>query len=139
MSDETNSRIAIVAHIASGYFTGNNVPHDTVPRVISTIAETITELQARAADGADAPPPAIDPTRSVFETYIVCLECGRKCDLLPIHLRTHRLTADAYRRKWKLPPNYPMVSPAYSDLRSKLAIAQGLGKRPQQQRGRKKK
>ena len=46
------------------------------------------------------------------------------------HLRSsHGLTPDEYREKWSLRHDYPMVAPAYSEARSKLAMQLGLGRR----------
>ncbi|CDX40857.1 Transcriptional regulatory protein RosR (fragment) [Mesorhizobium plurifarium] len=39
------------------------------------------------------------------------------------------LTPDEYREKWGLPPDYPMVAPTYSESRSSLAKALGLGRK----------
>jgi len=40
------------------------------------------------------------------------------------------MTPQQYRDKWRLPKNYPMVAPAYSEHRSKMAKAWGLGRNP---------
>ncbi|TIL72312.1 MAG: transcriptional regulator, partial [Mesorhizobium sp.] len=39
------------------------------------------------------------------------------------------LTPDAYRAKWGLPADYPMVAPTYAASRSQLAKAIGLGRK----------
>jgi len=47
-----------------------------------------------------------------------------------LYLRTrYNLTPDEYRRKWGLAPDYPMVAPSYSSLRSNFAKEIGLGRR----------
>jgi predicted transcriptional regulator len=52
--------------------------------------------------------------------------------MLKRHLITvHGLTPEAYREKWGLPPDYPMVAPTYARLRSSLAKQSGLGRRPE--------
>ena len=38
------------------------------------------------------------------------------------------LSPDEYRRKWGLPPDYPMVAPAYAERRSAFAKEIGLGR-----------
>jgi predicted transcriptional regulator len=43
------------------------------------------------------------------------------------HLTIRGLTPEAYREKWGLPRDYPMTSASYSEQRSKLALALGLG------------
>jgi predicted transcriptional regulator len=50
--------------------------------------------------------------------------------MLKRHLTTaHGLTVDAYRTRWNLPNDHPMVAPAYSARRSGLAKEHGLGRR----------
>ena len=41
----------------------------------------------------------------------------------------HGLTPDAYRAKWGLPSDYPMVAPNYAARRSTLAMEHGLGRK----------
>jgi len=75
--------------------------------------------------------PAVNPKRSVFPDYIVCLEDGKKFKSLKRHLMTHyELTPEQYREKWDLDPNYPMVAPNYAEARSSLAKQMGLGRKP---------
>ncbi len=69
--------------------------------------------------------------KSVFADYIVCLEDGKKLKMLKRHLMTsYGLTPEAYRERWGLPPNYPMVAPSYAEKRSALAKSIGLGRKP---------
>ena len=66
--------------------------------------------------------------RSIFPDYLVCLEDGAKVKMLKPYLqRRFGLTPSAYRAKWGLPSNYPMVAPAYAARRSALARQFGLG------------
>jgi predicted transcriptional regulator len=68
---------------------------------------------------------------SIFPEYLICLEDGRKLKMLKRHLLTaYNLSPDEYRRKWSLPPSYPMVAPNYALLRSHLAIGNGFGRKP---------
>ena len=67
---------------------------------------------------------------SIKPDYIVCLEDGKKLKMLKRHLMTsYGLTPDAYRAKWNLPADYPMVAPSYAERRRSLAIRIGLGNR----------
>lgn len=74
--------------------------------------------------------PAVPVTKSVFPNYIVCLEDGKRLKMLKRHLETaFGMTPEAYRARWGLPDNYPMVAPAYAQTRSALAKQIGLGHR----------
>ena len=71
--------------------------------------------------------------KSVFADYIVCLEDGKKLKMLKRHLMSsYGMTPDAYRERWGLPSNYPMVAPSYAEKRSSLAKSSGLGRKPNQ-------
>ena len=60
--------------------------------------------------------------------------------MLKRHLSTeHGLTPDEYRARWNLSADYPMVAPDYAATRRDLAVKIGLGRKPGQKRGRKKK
>ena len=45
-------------------------------------------------------------------------------------MTSYSLTPDAYRERWGLPSNYPMVAPSYAEKRSALAKSIGLGRKP---------
>ncbi len=52
---------------------------------------------------------------------------GRSYKTLKRHLTSHGLDPRAYRDRYGLPSDYPMVAPAYAEQRSALAKAIGLG------------
>ncbi len=75
--------------------------------------------------------PAVPIKKSVFPDYIICLEDGKKLKMLKRHLHTgYNMTPEAYRAKWGLPRDYPMVAPNYASHRSVLAKKIGLGHKP---------
>lgn len=130
------SLIAHTAEIVAAYVTKHNVAQDDLPALINRIHQTLSRIggangEAVAVATRD---PAVNPKKSVFTDYIVCLEDGKKFKSLKRHLRSrYNLTPEAYREKWGLPPDYPMVAPAYAKARSALAKKMGLG---QQRRSR---
>ena len=75
--------------------------------------------------------PAVPIRRSVTDDHIVCLEDGKKLKTLKRHLMSdHALTPEAYRAKWGLKPDYPMVAPNYSAQRQAMAKQIGFGRKP---------
>ena len=73
--------------------------------------------------------------KSISPDYIVCLEDGKKLKMLKRHLKSaYNLTPDEYRKRWGLPPDYPMVAPNYAKHRSNLAKKIGLGTKPRKRR-----
>ena len=76
---------------------------------------------AEPAEGRPADQPAVPVEESVTDDYIICLEDGKKLKMLKRYLKAkYDMTPDEYREKWNLPPDYPMVSKNYSDMRSNL-------------------
>jgi len=72
--------------------------------------------------------PAIDVDKSIHDDYIVCLEDGKKLQMLKRHLKTvYNMTPQDYRDRWSLPQDYPMVAPKYAEKRSQIAFNVGLG------------
>jgi predicted transcriptional regulator len=49
--------------------------------------------------------------------------------MLKRHLMKHQLTPAAYRERWGLKSDYPMIAPNYAASRSELAKSFGLGTR----------
>ena len=134
---ESNSHVELAAEIVSAYVSNNSVPASELPALLSDVHAAILRVAVGAAVAApEAAKPAIPPKKSITNDYIVCLEDGRKFKSLKRHLRTqYNLSPEQYREKWSLPPDYPMVAPAYAKARSALAKQMGLG---QQRRRRSK-
>lgn len=135
MHEETDRRntdlMELTADIVSAFVQNNAVPVTGLPDLISSVNTTLRNLGR--PDIVEQPPlaPAVNPKRSVFPDYIVCLEDGKKFKSLKRHLRTDfGLTPDEYRAKWGLPRDYPMVASNYSAARSVLAKSSGLGRKP---------
>jgi predicted transcriptional regulator len=60
----------------------------------------------------------------VTPEFLISLEDGRQYR----NLSLLGLTPQAYRDKWGLPQDYPMVAPNYDRMRSELARSSDLGK-----------
>lgn len=121
--------VSLTANIVSAYVSNNPVPAAQLPELIASVDRSVRALGDEKPKPADAPVPAVNPKRSVLPDHIVCLEDGRKFKSLKRHLASaYGLTPDGYREKWGLPKDYPMVAPNYSERRSSLAKASGLGR-----------
>jgi predicted transcriptional regulator len=60
--------------------------------------------------------PEARPAGVAGHDYLICLEDGTYHRMLKRYLlRSCGLTPDQYRTKWGLPPDAPMVAPAYKD------------------------
>ncbi|GHD99220.1 MucR family transcriptional regulator [Defluviimonas sp. 20V17] len=66
-----------------------------------------------------APTPAVPVEDSIQPDHLICLETGAKVVLLRRHLMQKLgQTPEQYRRKWDLPPDYPLVAPDYARARA---------------------
>jgi predicted transcriptional regulator len=130
MAVETNLTELTVVIVAS-FVSNNSLATTDVPALISATHSALldverirakTERDERAAMRAQ---PAVPVTESVAHDYLICLNDGRKLRTLRRYLRRkYSLSPEQYRKKWGLPDNYPMVAPAYSELRTKIAKQQ---------------
>ena len=134
---ESNNHVELAAEIVSAYVANNSVPASELPALLNEVHAAIVRVASGVASPApEAAKPAVSPKKSITNDYIICLEDGRKFKSLKRHLRTqYNLSPEQYREKWSLPPDYPMVAPAYAKARSALAKQMGLG---QQRRRRSK-
>ncbi|MDX8521131.1 MucR family transcriptional regulator [Mesorhizobium dulcispinae] len=131
MADETNSLIELTADIVSAYVSNNPVPVASLPDLIASVNSSLSKIGGPAEPETPVLVPAVNPKRSVFPDYIICLEDGKKFKSLKRHLNVHYgLTPEEYREKWELKSDYPMVAPNYAAQRSVLAKSIGLGRKP---------
>ena len=143
MAEETlgaETLITLTSDIVAAHVSNNNVALDEVPTLIATVYGALESLGKAAAEAANPPEPAVSIRASVKPDYVVCLDCGKKMKMLKRHLTTdHGMTTDEYRQRWNLPSDYPLVAPNYAERRRELAKKIGLGRKPGQKRGRRKK
>ena len=119
------------AKIVSAHISNNSVQASDLPALIQQVYTALSTVGLVPAQAAEKLEPAVPPKKSVFPDYIVCLEDGKKLKMLKRHLMTsYKLTPEAYRERWGLPSNYPMVAPSYAEKRSTLAKSIGLGRKP---------
>ncbi len=133
MSERDTEMIELAVGVVAAYVAHNSIGHADLPRLIAEVHATLKGLGqpiAAEVEVAKLTPP-VSIRKSIAPDYIVCLEDGKRFKSLKRHLRTHYgLTPDAYREKWGLPQDYPMVAPNYAAARSQLAKQNGLGRRP---------
>jgi predicted transcriptional regulator len=119
--------IGNTATIVTGYVSHNEIAGSALPQMIQTVYKTLKML-AEGEVPAPAPMPAVNPKKSVFPDYLICLEDGKHLSMLKRHLMdAFKMTPNEYRAKWGLPGHYPMVAPNYSKKRRELAVSMGLG------------
>jgi predicted transcriptional regulator len=128
MADET--LLTLTADIVSAHVANNSVATSDGAVLIAKVHDALAEFGKPVEEEVPAKEPAVSIRSSVKPDYIVCLEDGKKLKMLKRHLMTHyQMTPADYRAKWKLPADYPMVAPNYTEQRKGLALKIGLGRK----------
>ncbi len=123
--------LALTVQIVTAQLSNNATERESVPDLIQSVFDRLTAVASDEPARTELSP-AVPVKRSVTDDYIVCLEDGRKLKMLKRHLMTsYGMTPDAYRARWGLKPDYPMVAPNYAKKRQELARLTGLGRKPQ--------
>ncbi|PKP77071.1 MAG: MucR family transcriptional regulator [Alphaproteobacteria bacterium HGW-Alphaproteobacteria-3] len=121
--------IDMTADIVAAYVGHNPVAPDELSDLINRVFSALSDASTGGAGSASfKEEPAVPVRKSITPDYLICLEDGKKFKSLKRHLRSHyNLSPEAYREKWGLPRDYPMVAPNYAQARSRLAKKMGLG------------
>lgn len=123
----------LTVNLLSAYVTNNNVPSNELADLIRS---TRAALESNAALEASAETASYEPAVSVRKSrasrdHLISLIDGKPYKTLKRHLSAHGLTPAQYRERYKLPDDYPMVAPAYSEHRREVAQRLGLGRKKQ--------
>ena len=133
MSDDIDLR-KIVADVAAAYFSNSHVTPSEIPTVINHITSSLASIGGAPAEPAAevVEQPKLTPAqvrKSITRESLISFEDNKPYKTLRRHLAAKGLTPEEYRSKWNLPADYPMVAPGYSEARSNMAKALGLGSR----------
>jgi len=127
--DKLDPLLGLTAQIVSAHAGANNASAEELADMIGTVHAALKRAQTGETGPAHGQVPAVPIEDSLRDDALVCLEDGLEFQSLKRHLRVkYNLTPDAYREKWGLPRDYPMVAPDYARRRSALAKRSGLGK-----------
>lgn len=130
MGLDKDTILSLTTDIVCAYASNNVIAPDDLTQMIGTVYAQLDRLANTDPDATEnRPVPAVPIEQSMTDDYLICLEDGKPFKSLKRHLRTKfDLTPEAYREKWGLPHDYPMVAPSYAKERSKLAKQMGLGR-----------
>ena len=122
--------LALTAEIVAAQVGNNAISATEVAGLIQSVFDTLRQLASDEPALSAELTPAVPIRRSVTDDHIVCLEDGKRFKTLKRHLMTyHDMTPQAYRTKWGLKPDYPMVAPSYTMQRQAIAKQIGLGRK----------
>ena len=133
--EQAGDLLALTTEIVAAHVSNNTVALGDLPQLINQVYNSLANIGTAVPAPVARPQPAVSVKKSVQPDYIVCLEDGKKLKMLKRHLKTaYNMSPEAYRERWALPPDYPMVAPNYARQRSRLAKEIGLGTRARRAR-----
>jgi predicted transcriptional regulator len=128
MEEARTATVAMTADIVSSYVGTAKLPVEEITQLVRNVYAALNDL-GRCAPIHEVQTPAVPISKSITPDFLISLEDGAKYKSLKRHLRTkYNMTPEAYRAKWGLPRDYPMVAPNYAATRSVLAKSLGLGR-----------
>ena len=93
---------------------------DEITSMLRNVAAGIQAAAEAEAAPTDAPTPAMDPSKAVKESSVVCLECGKSFKVLTKkHLAAHNLTPEEYRSKYGYKKGAPLAAKSLQRERRK--------------------
>ena len=129
MAEDTQDMLlTLTADIVAAHVSNNAVGLADLPDLITRVHGALAGIGGPKKEPVEEQKPAVSIRASVKPDYIVCLEDGKKLTMMRRYLMTNfGMTPDDYRAKWKLPKDYPMTAPKYTEKRRALAKEIGLG------------
>jgi predicted transcriptional regulator len=127
-ASETNF-IDLTADIVAAYVSKNSVRPADLPALLADVHAAIAGLNSAPAS-AEPKVEKLTPSqirKSITPDALISFIDGKPYKTLKRHLTGNGMTMDDYRERYGLPRDYPSVAASYSEQRSKLALALGLG------------
>ena len=118
----------LTAVIVASFVSNNPTTAIELPALISTVHAALLRIDPIRTGSTAGRTPAVPVEESITRDYLVCLNDGQKLRSLKRYLkRKYSLSPEQYRSQWGLPDDYPMVAPAYAELRASIAKRQAGG------------
>ncbi len=132
MAEDKTKLTELTAEIVSNYVANNATAVSDLPALIKATYEALAGVESGGTvegNGVEITKPTPAQIRkSITPDALISFEDGRPYKTLKRHLTTQGLTVSEYKTKWGLPNDYPTTAPAYSEARSAMAKALGLGR-----------
>lgn len=122
---------ALTVQLLSAYVANNSLPSNELASLIETTRNALAgKVEAPAPEAPEFVPAVSVRKSTASRDHLISLIDGKSYRSLKRHLTSHGLTPDEYRERYKLPKDYPMVAPSYSEQRRAVAQRLGLGRKP---------
>jgi predicted transcriptional regulator len=123
-----NNLTELTAIIVACFVSNNSVAPSEIPALISATHTALHDIEKSRSEPQRKEQPAVPVELSIAHDFLICLNDGQRLRALKRYIkRKYGLSPEAYRAKWGLPADYPMVAPAYSELRARIAREKGGG------------
>ncbi|WP_150295078.1 MucR family transcriptional regulator [Sphingobium estronivorans] len=128
---EQTDTTTLAVQLLSAYVANNRVESSDLAALIqSTRAALVDEPAATEAAPVEYVPAVSIRKSLASKDHLISLIDGKPYKTLKRHLAANGLTPEEYRARYGLPKAYPMVAPAYAEMRRDVAQRNGLGQRP---------
>lgn len=126
----------VIAGIAAAYAARPDVNADDILDLVARLAGQFgLSLAGPGRDEGTGPgiglteQPALPIDQAVRSDKVFCLCCGKGFKMLKRHLGAeHGLSEQSYRALFRLPADFPLVAPDYSERKAAYARKAGLGR-----------
>jgi predicted transcriptional regulator len=129
MDEKNAAMIGLTADVVAAFVGNNTVAVGDLPNLIKTVHAALSGAEAPAPVAVEevAKPTSAQIRKSITPDALISFLDGKPYKTLKRHLTTHGVTIAEYKAKFGLPNDYPTTAPAYSEARSAMAKALGLG------------
>lgn len=129
----TNSEllISLTSSIATAFVSNNSLAVNEIGAAIQRIYDALL----MAGQSQKLPDPVYIGATTMRKSLanpdkLISMIDGKAYSSLKRHLSSHGMTPEAYRARYDLPQDYPMIAPGYSLKRRALSLKAGLGRKP---------
>jgi predicted transcriptional regulator len=129
MDEKNAAMIGLTADVVAAFVGNNAVAVADLPGLIKTVHAALSGAEAPVLETTDetVKPTASQIRKSITPDALISFLDGKPYKTLKRHLTTHGVTIAEYKARFGLPNDYPTTAPAYSEARSAMAKALGLG------------
>ncbi len=126
MTNEPEGRnrevVDCVATIVCAYVANNALPASSLPALIASVQASFAGLgKEQQQEAPDLTKTDAQIRKSITPDALISFIDGKRYKVLRRHLRMHGLDASAYRKRYGLPLDYPVVAPSYSARRAEIS------------------
>lgn len=121
--------VDLTTGIVSAYVSNNHLQPSEIASLIASTYAALTGLGQGDTEevSTEKKPTSSQVRKSITPDALISFIDGKPYKTLKRHLTSKGTTIEQYRERYGLPQDYPVVAASYSEQRSKLAVALGLG------------